>query len=309
MVAPSPAQVLAAVKASGVHLVLEGGWDALNICGWVTPNLWHPIGVVLHHTANSGAPGNSPSLGWVLHPGSLAPVRACHFLVARDGTVHLITAEGCYHAGGGGPLAVDGFTVPQDMGNAYFYGIEVESKGEDQSVTAKPTGLAADSDGMTPAQVVATTNLTAALVHLIGKNETAVIRHRDWAPGRKTDVLQPLAFWRNLIHARLQLILHPTPTPPPVLPSVSLHVVQVTAAVAGAGATASVMAQVKLVQAALNAEHMAVPALVVDGLYGSKSKAAFLAWQKHTGYAIGNGIPELASLTKLGNLHGFHTVA
>lgn len=205
---PTASQVLEAVKASGVKYVLEDGWDNPAIGKYGSG--WKPAGVVLHHTANGGAKGNAPSLRWVLH-NEYAPVRACHFLVARDGTVHVIYALGCYHAGAGGPLKVGGVSIPKDLGNRYLYGIEVESKGTSASVTAGPD----DVDGFTPAQVQATARLSAALVKLLGKDESAVIRHRDWAPGRKTDVLQPVSYWRSLIAAFLVPPAKPVPAPVP----------------------------------------------------------------------------------------------
>lgn len=204
--APTAKQVLEAVKASGVKYVLEDGWDNPAIGKYGSG--WKPAGVVLHHTANGGAKGNTPSLRWVLH-NEYAPVRACHFLVARDGTVHVIYALGCYHAGAGGPLRVGGVSIPKDLGNRYLYGIEVESKGTNPSVNAGPS----DVDGFTPAQVDAAAALSAALVRMLGRDETAVIRHRDWAPGRKTDVLQPLSFWQGLI--RVRLVPKPVPVPKP----------------------------------------------------------------------------------------------
>lgn len=214
MAAPTPARVLEAVKASGVKYVLEDGWDNPGIGKYGSG--WKPAGVVLHHTANGGAKGNTPSLRWVLH-NEYAPVRACHFLVGRDGTVHVIYALGCYHAGKGGPMSVGGVSIPRDEGNRYLYGIEIESKGTIPSVTAGP----GDVDGFTPAQVEATAALSAALVRLLGKDEGAVIRHRDWAPGRKTDVLQPLTYWRPLVRAKLHPIVPvPAPKPPVVKPPV-----------------------------------------------------------------------------------------
>lgn len=206
--APTAKQVLEAVKASGVKYVLEDGWDNPAVGKYGSG--WKPAGVVLHHTANGGAKGNTPSLRWVLH-NEYAPVRACHFLVGRDGTVHVIYALGCYHAGAGGPMSVGGVSIPRDEGNRYLYGIEIESKGTKAHVVAGPD----DVDGFTSAQVAAVTALTAELVSMLGKTETAVIRHRDWAPRRKTDVLQPLDYWRHLIGARLH---QPDPTPPKPVP-------------------------------------------------------------------------------------------
>ena len=263
MAAPTPARVLAAVKASGVRYVLEDGWDDPGIGKY--GDRWQPVGVVLHHTANGGAKGNTPALRWVLH-NEYAPVRACHFLVGRDGTVRVIYSLGCYHAGMGGPLNVGGVSVPKDAGNRYFYGIEIESKGTKVHVNAGPD----DVDGFTPLQVAAVSALTAELLKMLGKGTDAVIRHRDWAPNRKTDVLQPLSFWRGEISKRLAPAPKPpAPTPAPARPAVRLSLVK-------PGAT---NADVKAVQKALR-----MPTRLQTGHYGPITRARVaLLWPSSKG--------------------------
>jgi hypothetical protein len=120
------------------------------------------------------------------------PIRACHFLVARSGMVHVITAHKCYHAGAGGPGAWgNGPHVAADAMNGHAYGIEIESKG---------TSLdASGADGYTPEQYVATAALTRELLALIGSDVGCAINHRTWAPKRKTDTLTSDAVWHALI--------------------------------------------------------------------------------------------------------------
>lgn len=204
MSAPTAPQVLAAVRSSGVRYQLHPGWDdpALNPHG----SRWAPAYVMEHHTAGSGQ-GDAPSLGWVLRPGSLAPVRACHFLVARSGLVHVIYALGCFHAGAGGPGQWgDGPRVPADVMNAHAYGIEIESRGTSLST--------ANGNGYTEAQLDATARVSAALLDLLGRSTACAINHRTWAPRRKTDTLLSDAEWHRLIapHRRGAT---PGPTPPP----------------------------------------------------------------------------------------------
>ena len=185
---PTPAQVLAAVKKSGVTYQLMPGWDSPAIAA---PGVWAPDYVILHHTANGGASGNNPSLGWVIHD-NYAPIRACHFLVGRDGRVFVIYALACYHAGAGGPGKWgNGQEVPKDTMNHYAYGIEIESKG---------TSLTVDStNGITVAQKAATAALTRELLALMGATVECAINHRTWAPGRKSDTLMSDADWHALI--------------------------------------------------------------------------------------------------------------
>jgi hypothetical protein len=66
-------------------------------------------------------------------------------------------------------------------------------------------------------------------------------------------------------------------------------------------------ADVRIVEAALKAEHLLPAAYAGDGSYGSKTVLAYAAWQRHLGYtgAAADGIPGKASLTKLGSRHGF----
>jgi hypothetical protein len=92
-------------------------------------------------------------------------------------------------------MNVGGVNIPTDRGNEFLYGIEIESKGTKAHLNASPT----DPDGFTPDQVKAAARAAAGLVSLIGRDEKAVIRHRDWAPGRKSDVLQPLSFWQDRV--------------------------------------------------------------------------------------------------------------
>lgn len=202
MTAPTAAQVLAAVKRSGVKYVLEDGWNDPKIAASGT---WEPAYVIQHHTANSGALGDAPSLGWVLRPGKYAPIRACHFLIGRSGTVHVVYALKCYHAGAGGPGRWgDGPAVPQDSMNGHAYGIEVESKG-----TSPVESLV---DGFTPAQFDALARLNAALLDMLGaKGEGRIINHRTWAPGRKSDTL----FADTLLQLKTRVARDRLNSPPP----------------------------------------------------------------------------------------------
>lgn len=66
-------------------------------------------------------------------------------------------------------------------------------------------------------------------------------------------------------------------------------------------------ADVKLVEAALKAEKLLAAKYAADGSYGTLTKDAYTAWQKRCGYsgADADGIPGMASLSKLGARHGF----
>jgi N-acetyl-anhydromuramyl-L-alanine amidase AmpD len=178
---PNPSQVLRAVKASGVRYKLVPGW---NNPDYSASGVWDPVGVLEHHTAGKD------SLGWVVN-NQYRPIRACHFLIDRDGTVNVVYALKCYHAGLGGPTKVGNAVVPKNAGNSYLYGIEIESLG---------TSLDNSKfNGYTDAQVEATAKLTAALLNMLNVPTSAVLNHKDYAPGRKYDTLLPKEFWRRKV--------------------------------------------------------------------------------------------------------------
>lgn len=185
-----------AVRKSGVKAVFESGWNSSTICPFgVSPS----AGVVIHHTANGGAAGNAPSRYWCLN-NTYYPVRAAHFLIGRDGTVHVLSGRGSYHAGAGGPMTLDGAYVPRNQGNRYLVGIEIESKGTNPSTNAKES----EADGMTRKQVRAAVKLTAAMCELMGVSHKAVIGHKEWTPGRKNDPLQDMKWWRRRVRRRMR---------------------------------------------------------------------------------------------------------
>ena len=184
----TPLDVKTALTRWRVEAKFEKDWDSPSIDPYGSG--FTPVGVVLHHTAGVN------SLGFMMR-GSFPPVRNAGFLIHRDGRVSVIAGAGSYHAGVGGPLRVNGFNVPKDAGNRYFYGIEIESMGSTMSLNDGPK----QRGGLTAAQVVVTTRLTRALVDLVGGGHDAVILHRTWAPGRKPDLRTPLSFWRKEVNA------------------------------------------------------------------------------------------------------------
>ena len=84
------------------------------------------------HDTGTGVPAarlrNTHSLNWILSGvknSSGQTIRACHFYVARDGSVYFIYARRTWHAGAGDAM----FGVPANRMNGYSYGIEIESQG------------------------------------------------------------------------------------------------------------------------------------------------------------------------------------
>lgn len=168
------------------------GWDSPGIDPYDGRSDFH--GVLLHHTAGTN------SLNYIVNTNPYAPVRACHFLVDRDGTVNVVSGVGAYHAGRGGPWRFPkrgrDVIVPKDQGNQHLYGIEIESLGTSRRIDGS-------REGMTVQQVVSASLLCAALLNAMRPGwrswpVSRVIRHRDWTP-RKIDVQQDIDWWHRAI--------------------------------------------------------------------------------------------------------------
>lgn len=200
--APSPADVLRAVKSTGVTYNLIDGWNdpqymknaSLNSDGSF---YWEPKYVINHHTAGS-SDINKPaeSLGWMLYGNkgnNGGFVRACHFLIGRDGIIHVLYSFGTWHAGRGGAYG----GIPQDEMNNYAYGIEVES-----------AGLVPD---FTVEQLDSLARLDVALCNLMGVGFDHAINHKTWAPTRKIDTKYTDKFLQGNMKN-----LGPTPEPVPL---------------------------------------------------------------------------------------------
>ena len=184
-----PKRLAFKLRAYKVKTKYIDGWDSAGIDPFSgRSDFW---GVLLHHTAGTN------SLNYIVNTNPFAPVRACHFLVDRDGTVNVVSGVGAYHAGRGGPWKFPkGPTIPKDQGNQHLYGIEIESLG----TSAKIDG---STKGMTLEQVISTATLTAALLNAarpgpLSLPVSRVIRHRDWT-NRKVDVKQDLEWWHQVI--------------------------------------------------------------------------------------------------------------
>ena len=165
------------------------GWNSRRIDPYNgQSDFW---GVLLHHTAGTN------SLGWIVNGNPYAPVRACHFLINRDGTVEVVSGVGAYHAGKGGPWRFpNGPTIPRDLGNRHLYGIEIESLGSSSKIDGS-------LEGMSLEQVISTAILSAALLNAMRSGwrsltVSRVIRHRNWT-ARKPDVKQDLDWWHEVI--------------------------------------------------------------------------------------------------------------
>lgn len=142
---------------------------------------------------------------------------------------------------------------------------------------------------------------------------------QSWSPGSQganatladvQDVLKRLGINSDGTFAKPQP--SPAPKPPVVLPTVDLSNLQAAAAKDPKAPQGykTYAAGTALVEKALVSEGL-LPAIWVDGSFGTQTVAAYAAWQRRLGYTgvDANGIPGMVSLTKLGAKHGFKVVA
>jgi hypothetical protein len=302
----NPNNLVRAAEKAGVTFEVDSTWLDVDPYG----RSFQPVGVMWHHTAcNPLATGNMPSLNWCRNPGKYAgQARACHILVGRDGKLQIIAGRGAYHAGAGGPLKVNGTTIPKDLGNRQLIGIEIEASSTTK-INAK--NRQTPKHGMNPAQFDAVAKFCAALFDNLKWDTDAAIRHQDWAPGRKIDVGIPLKDIRTAIDSHRKAASVPAPKPPvkpqpkpptkpPVTPKPKPPVVRLLD-VQPRKKNDSVALVQKALQKEVGLAKQASP------VYNAATKAAYAKWQRKLGFtgADADGIPGAKSLRALGKKHGF----
>jgi N-acetyl-anhydromuramyl-L-alanine amidase AmpD len=129
-------------------------------------------GVICHHTAGPLG-GNMPSLGIITDGRRDLPGPLAQLCLGRDGTMYVVAAGRCNHAGTGN---WQGFT----RGNMNFIGIEAENSG----VTHGPK-----ADPWPAVQMDAYRRGAAAILRKIRANAIMVCGHKEYAlpQGRKID--------------------------------------------------------------------------------------------------------------------------
>lgn len=151
-------------RDAGLTVVEVQGWEKRGhgVVGTVQT-------ITCHHTANGGAKGNAPSLNVVTAGRSDLPGPLAHYVLGRDGTVYVVAAGLCYHAGA---------SKLNRQTNSHAIGIEAEAIGV--------PGAAGD---WPETQMVAFAKLCRALMAAFGVPLQNVEGHKETcAPaGRKTD--------------------------------------------------------------------------------------------------------------------------
>lgn len=151
-------------RKAGLEVKVVGGWKTRTAGG-----IFLPKGVMFHHTASPITSGVAPSLHICTVGRSDLPGPLCQCLIDRRGVLHMISANRANHAGEGGPY----HGVPEDSGNLYFVGFEVENNG----LGEKWSNDLVDS----------CTTAFAVTLRYLGSSTKLLPGHKEWAPGRKID--------------------------------------------------------------------------------------------------------------------------
>lgn len=231
------------LRAEGLKVVELPGWkdNGRGAMGDVR-------GVLLHHTAGPRN-GNAPSLRLVREGRTDLPGPLSQLHLARDGTVTVIAAGRCNHAGNG---LWQGVTA----GNSSFIGIEAENAGDGR-------------DPWPPVQMDAYVRAVAAILRHIGADAVMAAGHKEYArpKGRKIDPAFDMIAFRERVELELS-----GATARPAVPKE-----KPTRAMLRKGDSGS---SVQLLQLALDARGYK---LTADGDFGPATFAAVVAYQRANG--------------------------
>ena len=210
----------AKLRKYGLTVVEIDGWRNRAFAG---QDMKAIRGVIWHHTAtprSNFVNADLPTLGTCLNGNSGTPGPLCQIMLGRSGTVYVLAAGVCNHAGFGAAAG-----IPVDTGNHYFIGIEMESSG------IAPADWTADQIRVAP-------YLGAALEleYLQGQPEEMRIQlgHKEYAANRIPNLsgkIDPYNWpgdmdgLREAINNRIAAIktgkapTAPAPAPPKVVPA------------------------------------------------------------------------------------------
>lgn len=158
-----------APDGSKLTIIETAGW---KLRGYAGQGMEGVEGVLWHHTATAEAAytrSNAPTLNILINGHSFLPGPLCQLGLARDGSVYVVAAGLCNHAGTGSASG-----LYRNVGNSYFIGIEMESSGV--------------RDDWTEAQRRVMPHLGAALERGYGKGKGFIqIGHKEYSDQGKID--------------------------------------------------------------------------------------------------------------------------
>jgi hypothetical protein len=123
-------------------------------------------GVMLHHTGSARADAMSIRNG---RPDLTGPLSQLH--IAQDGTVTIVAAGVCWHAGMGSYPG-----IPTDLANYHTIGIECAWPRDTSITPATQT-----RERWPDAQIIAMRDTVAAILTRLGFGSDRVIAHKEWA--------------------------------------------------------------------------------------------------------------------------------
>jgi hypothetical protein len=123
-------------------------------------------GVMLHHTGNARETAESIRRGRPDLPGPLSQLH-----IAQDGTVTIVAAGVCWHAGMGSYPG-----IPTDLANYHTIGIECAWPRDTSITPATQT-----RERWPDAQIIAMRDTCAAILTRLGFGSDRLIAHKEWA--------------------------------------------------------------------------------------------------------------------------------
>lgn len=156
------------------------GYPVVERPGWKTRGhgqMGEIKSIICHHTASADN-GNAPALGYIESNRGALPGPLAQFVLGRDGTIYVVAAGLCWHAGKVGNAA---------HGNRNAIGIEAENDGRGEK--------------WGPAQYDAYVKLCAALREEFKLPVSAVLGHKEIAVprGRKIDPTFDMGAFRKYV--------------------------------------------------------------------------------------------------------------
>jgi N-acetylmuramoyl-L-alanine amidase-like protein/putative peptidoglycan binding protein len=301
---PTAQQFLDALKARGLTVVEHPGWRTHNRNH---KGPWGPLyGGMFHHTA-----GVFDGIVDFCYNGSAdLPGPLCHGVITKDGVVHLVGWGRANHAGGGDPqvlaaVKAQSKTLPKTNehqgsddavdGNPHFIGFECVNKGD-------------GTDPWPAVQLTAMKRAAAAVADLLDRAPQTNIRHLDWSDYKSDPKGVDWAKFQADVAKLVAGDKPPAPKPEP-LPTVSLKALVDAARrdpAAPQGKTTH-KADVLLYERGL-VKLGYLASQWADGSFGTKTKDATRAVQRHLGYsgAAADGIPGDHSATWVGLKSGLY---
>lgn len=189
-------------------ILKKHGLKVVEVSGWrergrpTSTGGFNPVGVLCHHTATGKSSNDDSVVNLLVKGRSDLPGPLCHFGLARDGTVYLVSSGRANHAG----VAKSSGTVAAGDGNVLYMGIEAFNDGVGEPW---PT-----------VQMNAYVLLCAVLcVELTGNSAQTVRGHKETSTSGKIDpTFEMNAFRAKVAYKMEELMAKPSVPKPPVAP-------------------------------------------------------------------------------------------